>query len=225
MASWRGWVPVPLTEALGFVTGVACVYLVVRENIWNFPVGIANNVFFLILFTRTRLYGDAGLQIVYMGLAVHGWYWWLHGGANRGRLEVRRASPKLLGTLGCVTIAGAAALTLLLRRASGSAPVLDALTTVMSLVAQYLLNGKYIENWFVWIAADVIYIFLYAARGLHLTAVLYFVFLCLCVAGLMSWRRSLQRAPGSLGVTTPPAPGGGGSAAAAMAEGAGDVRR
>src|SRR5688572_33132621 len=79
LASWRGWVPVPLSEALGFVTGVACVYLVVRENIWNFPVGIANNVFFLILFTRTRLYGDAGLHIVYMGLAVHGWYWWLHG--------------------------------------------------------------------------------------------------------------------------------------------------
>jgi len=72
-----------------------------------------------------------------------------------------------------------------------SAPVLDALTTALSLGAQYLLNRKAVENWLLWITADVLYVYLYLARGLHLTAVLYLVFLCLCVAGLRSWRRSL----------------------------------
>jgi hypothetical protein len=66
VCSWRRWLPLDLTETLGFVTGVACVYLVVKENIWNFPLGIANNLFFLVLFTEARLFADAGLQIVYL---------------------------------------------------------------------------------------------------------------------------------------------------------------
>jgi Nicotinamide mononucleotide transporter len=74
--------------------------------------------------------------------------------------------------------------------------VMDAFTTVLSLAAQYLLNRKTIENWLLWIVDDVIYIWLYIARDLRLTAVLYFVFLCLCVAGFLSWRRSLNALAG-----------------------------
>jgi nicotinamide mononucleotide transporter len=61
--SWRRWAPYSLTEAFGFVTGAACAYLVVKQSIWNFPLGVANNIFLLIPFVNTRLYGDAGLQI------------------------------------------------------------------------------------------------------------------------------------------------------------------
>ena len=71
-----------------------------------------------------------------------------------------------------------------------SAPFLDALTTVMSLVAQYMLTRKLIENWAIWIAADVIYIGLYASRGLYLTSALYAVFLSLCIAGAIDWHKS-----------------------------------
>ncbi|MGH9944253.1 MAG: nicotinamide mononucleotide transporter family protein, partial [Pyrinomonadaceae bacterium] len=74
VGSWQGWLPYSLTEALGFVTGAVCVYLVVRQNIYNFPVGIANNACFVVLFVQARLYGDAGLQVVYVFLGVHGWY-------------------------------------------------------------------------------------------------------------------------------------------------------
>jgi nicotinamide mononucleotide transporter len=192
VASWRGWLPYDLTETLGFVTGAACVYLVVIQNIWNFPVGIANNVFFLVLFAGARLYGDAGLQIVYIALGFQGWYLWLHGGEKRTALRVEHASRRMLAVLGALVIVGTLALTLVLRLARGSAPVLDAFTTVLSLAAQYLLNRKAIESWYLWIAADVIYIYLYIERGLQLTAVLYFVFLCLCVVGLRAWLRSLK---------------------------------
>ena len=64
LAAGLGCLPYSLTETLGFVTGAACVYLVVRQNIWNFPLGIANNVFFLILFVEARLYGDAIIEPV-----------------------------------------------------------------------------------------------------------------------------------------------------------------
>lgn len=192
-ASAAGVLPYGLTETLGFVTGAACVYLVVKENVWNFPVGIANNVFFLALFAGARLYGDAALQVVYVALGLQGWYLWLRGGRGHTALAVSRAPRRLLAGVAVFVVAGTAALTPALRAAGDSAPLLDALTTVLSLAAQYLLNRKVIENWLLWITADVLYVYLYLARGLQLTAVLYFVFLCLCVAGLLSWRRTLAR--------------------------------
>jgi nicotinamide mononucleotide transporter len=197
--SWRGWLPYGLTETLGFVTGAACVYLVVRQNVWNFPLGIANNIFFLVLFTRSRLYGDAGLQIVYVALGIQGWLNWLYGGRNRTALQVSRAGGRTLGVLAVLTLAGTLGLMLVLRAVGGAAPALDAFTTVLSLVAQYMLNRKLIESWYAWITADVIYVYLYVSRGLDLTAALYLVFLCLCVAGLVSWRRALAGTGGATG--------------------------
>lgn len=183
---------IPWTEALGFITGAACVFLVVRQNIWNFPLGIANNIFFLVLFGQARLFADAGLQIVYIVLGVQGWYIWLYGGKDRTALNVQRASlPLLLLTFGFVPL-GTWLMMLVLRAVNGAAPLLDALTTALSLAAQFLLNRKVIVNWWFWITADVLYIYLYITRGLRLTAVLYGVFLCLCIAGLIEWRRTLR---------------------------------
>jgi nicotinamide mononucleotide transporter len=192
-SSWRGWLPYGLTETFGFVTGAACVYLVVVENIWNFPIGIANNIFLLILFGGARLDGNAGLQIVYIVLGIHGWHCWLYGGENRTALRVEHAPRRTLAVLGALVVVGTLGLTLAVRSAGGSAPALDSFTTVLSLAAQYLLNRKAVENWYLWITVDVVSIYLFVAQGLHLTAVLYFVFLCLCVAGLRSWLRSLAR--------------------------------
>ncbi|MDG4552010.1 MAG: nicotinamide riboside transporter PnuC [Candidatus Contendobacter sp.] len=193
LAAWMEWLPYNLTETLGFVTGAACVYLVVRRNVWNFPVGIANNLFFLVLFSQARLYGDAGLQLVYIALGVQGWIWWLRGGKNRAPLRVNHAPPRVLWILAGLVTLGAGGLMLALQLARGAAPLLDALTTALSLAAQYLLNRKSIENWYLWIATDILYIYLYIVRDLHLTALLYAVFLGFCLAGLWQWRRALRR--------------------------------
>src|SRR5215470_2183070 len=108
---------VSVAELLGFVTGAASVWLTVLARISNFPVGIANSAFFLVLFLAARLYADSGLQVVYIALGFAGWWQWLHGGAQRSRLVVSRAGPLLLG--GCLVFAAAATwgLTVLLRAA------------------------------------------------------------------------------------------------------------
>jgi nicotinamide mononucleotide transporter len=202
VASWRGWIPYSTTETFGFVTGAASVYLAVVVNIWNFPAGIINNIFFLVLFAEAKLYGDAGLQIVYVVLGFQGWYLWLHGGEKRASMSVEHATRRMLLFVAVFVVVGTLALTLALRAARGASPALDALTTVLSLAAQYLLNRKVIENWHLWIAADVIYIYLYVARGLQLTAILYFIFLCLCVAGLRIWLRSFAEGKGGTQLET-----------------------
>lgn len=183
------------TEVAGFVTGALCVWLVVRQQVWNFPVGIANNVFFIVLFVQAGLYADAGLQVVYIGLGVLGWYWWLRGGPARGELAVRRTprAARPLLVVGCV--AAAAVLTWVLTTWTDSTvAVADASTTAMSLTAQLMLNRKWIGSWGVWISVDVLYVGLYAYKGLYLTAVLYLLFIALCVQGWREWRRSLDAA-------------------------------
>ena len=164
-ASIEKWISIGLTEVLGFISGAVCVLLVVEQNIWNFPVGIANNVFFIFLFLSARLYGDMSLQVVYIVLGLTGWWQWLYGGVGRTELQINHASSReilILFFIGAVATAGMREYFI---RVNDSAPFLDALTTALSLIAQYLLNGKRIENWFVWITADMIYIGLYIQRG------------------------------------------------------------
>src|SRR5882762_9496262 len=90
--AWRGIVPITLAETLGFLTGVVCVWLIVKENIWNWPVGIANNVLYVVVFWRARLFADMSLQFIYIALGILGLYRWLYGGEKHGTLRISRIS-------------------------------------------------------------------------------------------------------------------------------------
>jgi nicotinamide mononucleotide transporter len=179
-----------ITEVLGFITGAAAVWLTVKENVWNWPVGIANSAFYVVVFFHARLYADSSLNILYVVLGFLGWYWWLKGGEHRSVLHVSRASKVSAGVLAAIGVVATAGMTVFLAGVHDSAPFLDALTTVLSLIAEYMLARKLLENWWVWITADVIYIGLYSYRSLYLTAILYALFLAMCIAGFVRWRRT-----------------------------------
>lgn len=178
-------------ELLGFATGAACVWLTVRARIANFPVGIANNLFFLVLFWSAHLYADATLQVVYLMLAAVGWWTWLRGGERRSARLMGHASARTVAVLLLLAVPATWGLTAVLTRADDIAPFWDALTTVLSLAAQWLLNTKSYENWYFWIAADVVYIPLYFVKALYLTGIVYVLFLTMCLLGLSGWRREL----------------------------------
>ncbi|MFD7030545.1 nicotinamide riboside transporter PnuC [Streptomyces sp. NPDC059917] len=188
------------TEVLGFATGALCVWLVARQHVANWPIGIANNVFFIVLFARAGLYADAGLQIVFIALAAYGWWSWTHGGGpgTAEALPVRATTRTEWTWLAAAGAVGVLALTLLLGRVSDSTvPFWDALTTGLSLAATYGQCRKLVESWWLWIAADLVYIPLYAYKGLYLTSVLYAGFLVLCLIGLRNWRREATTASGA----------------------------
>jgi nicotinamide mononucleotide transporter len=187
LATGMRWWPLSMTEALGFATGGTCVWLCVREHIWNWPLGLANNVVFFALFWHSRLFADMGLQTVYFAFGVYGWWNWLHGSQKHGALEITRTPLHEALALAALTPLVTWGLWALLVSAHDAAPFLDALTTVLSLVAQYLLCRKRLENWVVWIVVDAIYVPLYLSRNLHLTALLYAAFLVMCIYGLRAW--------------------------------------
>lgn len=194
VAASQQWLPMSVTEVLGFISGAACVWLTVKENVWNWPIGIANSIFFIVLFLDARLFADMALQVVYVVLGFLGWYWWLRGGERRTELPISRASMRMLAAIAVLVAVSTWGLTLYLRSIHDAAPFLDALTTAFSLAAQFLLTRKHIENWLIWITADVLYIGLYAWKGLYLTSILYAIFLTMCVIGLREWLTTYRAA-------------------------------
>lgn len=176
-------------EGVSFVTGAACVWLTVRANIWNFPVGLLNTATFSVVFFEARLFGDAALQAVYFVLGLVGWYLWLFGGERRTALRVVHASAVEKAVVAAAVIGGTLVLWRTLHSVGGSASFWDAWTTCLSLGAQWLLTRKRLETWHLWILVDIVYVPLYVSRGLNLTALLYAVFLVMALMGLLHWRR------------------------------------
>jgi nicotinamide mononucleotide transporter len=182
-------------EILGFLTGVSCVLLGIREIAWSWPVGIAYNVLLFTVFWTHGVYALAILQIVYIGISLYGWWNWLHGGAGHGTLRISSTPTKLGVILAFTAILGIAALhTLLSRYTDSTVPWLDAITTTLSLVAQYLLSRKMMATWFVFSFVDVIAIVINFEKHLYPIVALYTFFIVLCIIGYRQWSKSLRSA-------------------------------
>jgi nicotinamide mononucleotide transporter len=185
------------------ITAVS-VYLATRENIWNWPTAIVSVSMYIIVYLRVGLYSDAGLQVFFLVMSVYGWYEWLHGGEARSELTVSRASRRVW--LWCVVVGvvfwyvdGIA-----MSRLKGVAfPYIDAATTTLSLIAQWMMTRKLLENWILWIIVNVVYVPVLLVKGLYPTAALYSVLLLLAIKGLIEWRATYMR---SHAVAPHPAP-------------------
>lgn len=179
-------------EVFGFVTGVVCVWLFTRENVWSWPIGVASAAVYVVVFFQARLYADAGLYVVYVILCAYGWYEWLHGGPKNDTLRISRVTRTAALVLTGFVVFFVTVISYGLRTYTDAAlPFWDSLTTAMSLVAQWMLAKKIFENWLVWIAVDVIYVGVYVYRALYLTAGLHFIYLVLAVVGYLSWKKSM----------------------------------
>ena len=186
-------------ELFAAVLGAISVYLSVRQNIWSWPTAIVNVAVYAVVFYNAKLYADMGLQVIYAVLSVYGWYEWLYGGANRTELHVTRTSPRLGGVLALIALGGAAALGVVLRGATDAAlPFMDSFLSSTSLVAQWMMTRKKLENWLVWIAVDVLYVGMFIFKHLYITAGLYTVFLVLAVRGYLDWRTSMAERPAAV---------------------------
>jgi nicotinamide mononucleotide transporter len=178
-------------ELLAFVLALAMVVCNIRVNPAGWPLAIASSLLYFGLFWNSLLYGDAGLQIFFAVIAAWGWWQWLRGTqADGSELRVRHLSARgrwiALGTLAVVWPATGL---LLARFTDTDVPWWDAFPTAASVVGQWLLGRKYVENWPVWVVVNVVSVTLFAYKGLWLTTLLYLVFLALSFVGWRAWQR------------------------------------
>ena len=179
-------------ELFGVILGIITVYLSTIENIWSWPTALLNAGAFTVVFLRSGLYSDAGLQVIYFILSLYGWYEWLYGGRGHTELQVSRTPLKVWAVLAVIAVVFWALDGWAMSKLPGVAlPYVDAATATVSLVAQYMMTRKYLENWILWILVDVAYVGMLIFKGVNLTAFNYAIYLVLAVMGYVSWKKSL----------------------------------
>ena len=183
-------------EIVAFVLAVAMVVLNIRVNALAWPLAIASSLLYFLLFWNSRLYGDASLQIFFALIAGWGWWQWLRGTDAAGHaLSVRRLGARGRVVTLVALIVAWPALALFLRRFTDTdVPWWDAFPTAASVLGQWLLGRKYVENWPTWIVVNVVATALFAYKGLWLTVVLYAVFVVMSMIGWRAWLRLLPDA-------------------------------
>ncbi|WP_169515102.1 nicotinamide riboside transporter PnuC [Hymenobacter norwichensis] len=181
-------------EWVAVLTGFACVWLVARESVWNFPIAIFSCSLYIQVYRHSGLYSDSLLQIMFIALSLYGWYEWLYGGRGKTELPVSKTRPwewaACAGFIGVFTAGFGYYLQL---RTDTTVPYWDSFTTAGSLAAQYLITRKRLENWWLWIMVDIIYVPVLWHKHLYPTSALYALYLGLATYGYIQWRRQLGK--------------------------------
>jgi nicotinamide mononucleotide transporter len=177
-------------EIAGFVTTLVGIWLTTRRLLICWPVVLAADFLYLVVFYRARLFSDALLQIFFVVFTLYGWWHWWRGVRQEG--EVRVVPLPLRGWITGLAAgaAGSVLLGWLMVRVGAALPHLDAALTSFSLVASWWQARKHTANWWLWIAVNLIYIGEYLYKALVATAVLYLLLALLALLGLRDWRRA-----------------------------------
>jgi nicotinamide mononucleotide transporter len=184
-------------ELAGWSTTLVGIWLTTRRNLLCWPITLAADVLYLVVFYQARLLSDSLLQAFFVVFTLYGWWNWWRGVREEGEVRV---APLPTRSLVLALVAGAAGTVLLgviAKRLNASLPYLDAALTSYSLVGSWWQARKHIANWWLWIVVNIFYIGEYIYKDLWPTAVLYSLLVVLAVVGLRDWRKA------SVAVQTP----------------------
>jgi nicotinamide mononucleotide transporter len=183
------WQHQNLLEVIGVITGLLCVYLAAKNKIWNWPFAIISVVIYIFIFFEARLFADMGLQVYFLAMNIYGWYYWSKKPATEKKAPVALITKKEIILSAIAIVVFTFILGSLLKYTTASCPYLDSFCTACSLVAQVFLARKVLENWLIWIFVDIIYVGIYLFKDLHLTAVMYTIYVGIALMGYIDWRK------------------------------------
>ncbi|HQY69514.1 MAG TPA: nicotinamide riboside transporter PnuC [Pseudomonadales bacterium] len=190
-AMLAGWLQLHGWEALAVLLGITYLLLAMRESLWCWPAAFLSTLIYLFLFWHAELPMESGLQFYYLAMAVYGWWHWRGGTTEAAEPLPVRTWPWRYHVVAIVlvlaaTLASGAALT---HAGLGRLPYLDSFTTWGAILTTWMVAQKVLENWLYWLVVDGVSLYLYLDRGLHLTALLFVVYLVIVVFGYFQWRR------------------------------------
>jgi nicotinamide mononucleotide transporter len=185
-----GWL-----EWAGVFTGILCVWLAAKNNIFNWPVAMVSVLIYILIFFESKLYSDMGLQVYFLIMNVYGWYFW-----NKKKKSQEAPTPVSMIRKQELLIAAVAVIPLTLvsgfflqQQTDASYPYIDSFCTACSLVAQVFLARKVLQNWLMWIFVDIIYVGVYLSKGLYPTALMYALYIYIAWVGYQGWRKTYRQ--------------------------------
>ena len=191
-------------ELTGVISGLLCVWLLIKEHVLTFPIGMLYASVTVIVVARALLYADVVLNLYYVLMNAYGWYYWVYGGkqlrASQGELLPQRLARSTLIRLLAITLIGSIIMGFYFARyTQADMAYVDSLTTVASFVAMWMSARKLLSSWVAWFVIDVVQIGLYIVKGMNanpglfLYAGLYCVYLLMAVWGRLQWRKRMAQ--------------------------------
>ena len=190
-------------EILGTLSGLVCVWLLIKESVLTFPIGLLYAVITSVVVLEARLYADLVLNLYFVLMNGYGWYFWIRGAEERqieGKLLVASIPRNELAFAAVAMILGTLAVGYFFSAyTAADFAYWDSLTTVASFGAMWMTARKYLESWVLWFLIDVLQIGLYAVKGfsgspgLYFYSFLYSVYLCMAVLGWRSWSQNVVK--------------------------------
>jgi len=180
-----------LLEWLGVFTGILCVWLAAKNNIWNWPIAIISVLIYIFIFFESKLYADMGLQFYFFAMNIYGWLYWSKQKENPGQerpigtITKKEIILSLIGIVIFTLILGS----LLHKNTDASFPFIDSFCTAGSLIAQIFLARRVIQNWLIWIFVDIIYVGVYFSKDLYATGLMYALYVVIATMGYLDWRK------------------------------------
>ena len=171
------------------------VFMCACNTKWNWPIGIVGvSMYGLSAWFLWGLYADAVLQIFYLITGFYGWWYWWKGGTNKTEAKITDLNAlQWVGVVSFVTAGTYFVGFFLDVKTDSTVPYMDAYTTVICLLAQVLLMLRVRSAWLLWVAANVVYIYLFQVKGLDSLSMLYAAFIANSLFGFWNWTRVMKK--------------------------------
>lgn len=186
-------------ELMGTLFGLLSVYLATKQNILTWGTGLVNEIFLFVLFFQIQLYADMFLQLFFLFTTLYGWYNWK---SKTNFVKISQLSLKAKSLIIIGIIAGTLTFGNIFTRIhlvfpdyfkiQAAYPIVDSFVMFSSMIATFLLAKKKIENWYLWIAIDLVCIVLYYKKGVYFLSFEYLIFLVLATYGYFNWNKLLN---------------------------------
>ena len=175
------------------VLGLAYILLEYKASIWMWAVGFAMQALGIVLYYQKGLYADCGMEFYYLAMTVYGYWRWIRGTSAKQTLAIRHFPQKLIiPWLVIIAAIWAVIYWLLVTFTNSNVPLADSFTTALSIVGIWALAHKYLEQWFIWIAVDVVTSVLYFYKDIPFKASLYALYVVIALFGYLKWRKMIN---------------------------------
>lgn len=183
-------------EAIAFIFGIASVVYAKKENILVYPTGLVATIITVYIFLQDELMGDMMLNFYYSIMSIYGWWNWSRKKENEYAVPISRTNTKEK-IIGFGMFAITMLVTYMVYKAYGTeitaSNYIDIFTSGVFFTAMWFMANKKLENWTLWILADIITVPLYAYRGWGMLSLQYLIFTILAIQGYFEWKKSLNK--------------------------------
>lgn len=187
-----------ILEALVFLFGIASVWFAKKENILVYPTGLVATVISVYLLYKAEYFGDMMMNFYYSVMSIYGWWNWSRTKNDKTLVPISRTTTKekIIGlALVILTMIVTYAVYVNFDYEIKTENYIDIFTSGIFFTAMWFMANKKLENWTLWIFADLITVPLYAYRGLGMLSLQYLIFTILAIQGYLAWKKSLDKNP------------------------------